>query len=160
MYLTVTSVQEGQEQYRFLWGFYVRGFKPWHHCQKCFLGTRADGICPSMKNVPRLPLLRSMDYFYLCGYAKGPAANRGANNLHLAVEPADGETATITSNYGPVFTFEDARRIVIPESNAPRAAYGEFDYRCMNFRFGQLMYPTNLTGPAAAADKTPILRAR
>lgn len=91
-------------------------------------------------------------------YAKGPAANRGPNNLHLAVGPADGETATITSNYGPVFTFEGDRRIIIPESNELRAGYGEFYYRCMNFRFGKLMYPTNLTGPEA--PKTPILKAR
>ena len=103
-------------------------------------------------------LLSPTDYFYLCGYAKGPAANRGANNLHLAVEPWEGETATIASTYGPVFTIRDARRIAIPASDEPRAAYGEFDYRCMNFRFGRLMYSTDITGPDAL--KKPILKAR
>jgi hypothetical protein len=136
----------------------VRGFKPWHHCQKCFVGSRADGISPAMQNLDKLELPKSMDYFYLCGYAKGSAANRGANNLHLAMESAEGEIATITSNYGPVFTFVGARRINIPESLEPRAAYGEFDYRCMNFRFGKLMYPTDLTGPKA--EKVSIRKAR
>jgi hypothetical protein len=28
------------EQYLHLWGIYVRGFKPWHHCFACFYGTQ------------------------------------------------------------------------------------------------------------------------
>lgn len=125
--------------YRFLWGLYVRGFKPWEHCQQCLLGGRAKGILPTMGN-GEVNLPRPTDYFYLCRYARGFAANRGANNLHLAVEPVEGELATVNSNYGPVFTIEGARRIAIPDSDEPRAAYGGFDYRCMNFRFGKLMF--------------------
>jgi hypothetical protein len=155
MKLTVTGVEDGQEQFKFLWGFYVRGFKPWEHCQKCLRGTRADGIFPSMGNSEVL-LPRPTDYFYLCGYAKGAAANRGKYNLHLAVEPMPGETASVASKYGPVFTIDGARRIVIPNSDEPRAAYGEFDYRCMNFRFGKLMYPTPVIGPTA--PRVPILK--
>lgn len=157
MKLTVSGVEDGQEQYRFLWGLYVRGFRPWEHCQPCLLGTRATGISPAMGN-KQVDLLRPTDYFYLCGYAKGAASNRGANNLHLAVEPMEGQTATIASNYGPVFTIEGARQIVIPDSSEPRAAYGQFDYRCMNFRFGKLMYPTEVTGPNA--PRVPILKSR
>lgn len=157
MVLTVSGVHEGQEQYRFLWGYYVTGFKPWEHCQRCLRGSRALGISPTMGNGP-IELFRPTDYFYLCGYAKGPAANRGANNLHLAVEPAPGETASITSTYGPTFTIAGARKIVIPDSTDPPAAYGAFDYRCMNFRFGRLMYPTAELGPNA--PHVPILKSR
>jgi len=30
------------EGFRFMWAFYVRGYKPEFHCQRCFIGRRVD----------------------------------------------------------------------------------------------------------------------
>ena len=152
MYLTVSGITESTVRYRFLWGWYVRGFKPWLHCQPCLRGTRARGINPEMGNV-RVELDRPTDYFYLCGFAPGPTEDRGKYNLHLAVEPMDGEIATAVSAYGPIFTIHGARNIEIQdpiESLVP--SYG----RCKNFRFAAQVYPAPVLG--CGAERIPILR--
>jgi hypothetical protein len=33
------------EGFRFMWAFYVRGYKPEFHCQRCFIGRRVDEFC-------------------------------------------------------------------------------------------------------------------
>src|SRR5438105_3256521 len=107
MKLTVTGTQKATGKYLHLWGFYVRGFKPWHHCFACFYGTQERPICKDMEDdVYHLP--EPTSYFYLCGVASGPRRERGVKNLHLAVRPKQGSVATVRSVYGPVFTIHDA----------------------------------------------------
>ena len=157
MTLTVRGVTDDQRKYRFLWGFYVRGFKPWLHCQPCFRGSRAEGIRPLMGNDTIL-LDRATDFFYLCGYASGPRKERGELNLHLAVRPKLGSTAVAISKYGPTFTIENAEEIVIPESQEPHAAWGDFDLRCKNLRFGAMMNKADDWGPHVPPN--PVLERR
>ena len=148
MKLHVTGITESTKRYRFLWGFYVRGFKPWRHCQPCFRGTRAEGISPMMEDGV-VQLDRKSDFFYLCGFAGGPKVERGKLNLHLAVRAKLGSTASVVSAYGPLFTIEGAEEIQIPETCERVAGRGEFDYRCMNLRFARQMYPTEVVGHEA-----------
>lgn len=154
MKLHVSGMGQATGQYRFLWGFYVRGFKPWLHCQPCFRGTRAEGINPLMED-QTVYLNKSSDFFYLCGYAGGPRASRGVLNMHLAVRAKKDSQAVVRSAFGPVFTIYGAEEIQIPDSDAPLAKRGEFDHRCKNLRFAAQMYPG--VQPGHDAPHEPIL---
>jgi hypothetical protein len=110
MQLQVSGITPSTTPYRFLWGFYVRGFKPWHHCQPCFRGSRATGIFPKMQDgVIELP--GEADFFYLHGNAAGAEHSRGSLNLHLAVRPKRGATASIRPLNGALYTIHDAEAI-------------------------------------------------
>ena len=148
MKLHVTGFNADTVRYRFLWGYYVRGFKPWEHCQPCFVGTRADGIDPLMGDGDVELDLKS-DYFYLCGVAPGPINLRGTFNLHMAVRAKAGSVATVTSKYGPVFTIEGAEEIAI-QGPIEQVGLDESYAGCKNFRFAAQMYPAAVLGPEAA----------
>jgi hypothetical protein len=145
------------DHYRYFWGFYVRGFKPWVHCQPCLRGTRADGINLKMAEVD-VDLLRPTDFFYLHGNASGKDSLRGVRNIHLAVRPKEGFTATVTSYYGHVFTIEGAEEIVIQEPILTLPELEDHWTRCKNFRFGAQVYDAPILGPTA--PHTPITRMR
>lgn len=159
MQLIVQGYRPELKRYRYIWGFYVRGFKPWEHCQPCFRGTRAEGIDPLMSD-GSVPLPRPTDYFYLHGNAAGGKEARREFNLHLAVRPKEGETAQVVTNDGAVFTLENAEQIVIrgPLEELAGSADHAMYCKCPNFRFGMQMYPTplELTGPKA--PRLPRLR--
>jgi hypothetical protein len=153
MELTVVGTKQATGQYLHLWGFYVRGFKPWHHCFACFFGTQEKLIHKQMQDASVL-LPEPTSYFYLCGVASGSRALRGRRNLHLAVRPKQGSTATIRSFYGPIFTVRDAEEIVIQDPIESMPELDESYTRCKNFRFAAQMYEATSFGPAA--PRTPI----
>jgi hypothetical protein len=157
MRLEVSQITPDTTQYRFLWGFYVRGFKPWEHCQPCFRGTRAPGITPTMQN-GFVGLDRPTQFFYLHGFAPGLKSQRGERNLHLAVRPQPGSTATVRSFYGPLFTIHDAEQIDIQEPIAGFPASEDTWTRCKNFRFGAQVFDVYELGPQA--ERNPILAIR
>ena len=135
-------------QYDFLWGFYVRGFKPWHHCFKCLYGTHEKAINRDMKDgVVLLP--EPTGYFYLCGVASGKRSERGKNNLHLAVRPKARASATVKSVYGPTFTVVGGEEVVIQEPFSITEDLPEGYARCKNFRFAAQVYPASRLGPGA-----------
>jgi hypothetical protein len=157
MRLEVSEITAQTTRYRFLWGFYVTGFKPWLHCQPCLRGTRAPGIEPFMKNGV-VQLDRPTKFFYLHGFAPGLKTERGERNLHLAVRPKMGSTATARSVYGPLFTIHDAEKISI---QAPIVGFPESEKiwtRCMNFRFGAQVFDAPQLGPHS--ERKPILNTR
>jgi hypothetical protein len=158
MRLEVSGINPSTTQYRFLWGFYVRGFKPWEHCQPCFRGTRAPGITPSMGD-GFVQLDRPTKYFYLHGFAPGPQAQRGERNLHLAVRPKLGSTATVRSFYGPLFTIHDAEQIDIQEPIAGFPRSEDIWTRCKNFRFGAQVFDARQLGPDTPRIPIVALRA-
>ena len=147
MKLTVSGVTQDTVRYTHLWGFYVRGFKPWHHCFKCFYGTHERDIHREIENgVIELP--EPTGFFYLCGVAPGKRSELWKNNLHLAVRPKEGAAASAQSVYGPVFTIENAEAIEIQgpiEQDGLEPPYA----RCKNFRFAAQMYPAAVLGPGA-----------
>jgi hypothetical protein len=157
MKLHVSGITPSTTHYRFLWGFYVRGFKPWRHCQPCFRGTRAEGIHPGMQDgIVELP--KATDFFYLHGFAPGPKKFRGAFNLHLAVRPKDGSIATVHSRYGPAFTIYGAEEVVIQDPLVTQPQLGEDWTRCKNFRFAAQIYDAQVLGPTASRQSITAMR--
>jgi hypothetical protein len=153
MKITVVGTQQATGQYLYLWGFYVRGFKPWHHCFKCFYGTQEKLISRKMQDGSFL-LPEPTSYFYLCGVASGSPTLRGERNLHLAVRPKQGHVATVKSFYGPTFTIHDAEEIAIQGPIESMPELGVSYTRCKNFRFAAQMYEATSFGPGA--PHTPI----
>ncbi len=148
MKLHISGMRKSTGTYQFLWGFYVRGFKPWHHCQPCFRGARAVAISPKMDDGV-IDLSRPTKLFYLHGFAGGPKEKRGALNLHLAVRPQPGAHATVQSAFGPTFTIADAAEIPIQEPLAELAHLGADWARCMNLRFAAQVFDAPVLGPTA-----------
>jgi hypothetical protein len=157
MQLHVSGITPSTTHYRFLWGFYVRGFKPWEHCQPCFRGTRAEGIHPEMTD-GIVELNRPTKFFYLHGFAPGPKSLRGERNLHLAVRPNEGSVATVRSFYGPVFTIYGAEEIGIQDPIPNHPPSEDKWTRCKNFRFAAQVYDAPILGPTA--PRNPILLTR
>jgi hypothetical protein len=149
MKLTVTGTELATGKYNYLWGYYVRGFRPWEHCQKSFIGSLASGIGRGITDGEPVMLKEPTDYFYLCGGAAGSREELGARNLHLAVRPKVGSQATIKSVYGPVFTIEDAEMIEIQPALPITDSLPKEYATCKNFRFAAQMYPAAVLGPAA-----------
>ena len=157
MQLHVSGITQSTTRYRFLWGFYVRGFKPWHHCQHCLRGSLAEGIIPSIQDgVIELP--EQMDFFYLHGTAAGPVTSRRELNLHLAVRPKQGAVASVRPKGGALFTIYDAEAIEIQPPLLDLAHLGPNWMNCKNLRFAAQVYDAPLLGPTA--PRTPIRRIR
>jgi hypothetical protein len=141
--LTVTHPQKADgpiEGYRFMWAFYLKGYRPSMHCQPGLIGRVEDEFKTSTARSGRTIELKRMDrypYVYVCGVASGPQAERGVKNLHLPLRYAPGAIATRTTFNGYVFTATDAEALPIPEP-LPPGFLGITDtahLRCKNFRF-------------------------
>lgn len=159
MKLAVTGMQDARDKYLYPWGFYVRGFKPWHHCFACFYGTQEKVIHKSMQD-GTYDLPEPTSYFYLCGVASGPRRERRFKNLHLAVRPNRGSVATAQSVYGAVFTIYDAEEIVIQDPIRDHPDLDESYAHCKNFRFAAQMYDAPQLGPGAPREPIRIPRER
>src|ERR1700709_2377850 len=60
--------------FRFLWAWYVNGFRPEVHCQRCFKGKRVDEFCTGHAQSGRTYEFNAMDrfeYVYVCGVGSG-----------------------------------------------------------------------------------------
>ena len=74
------------EGFSLLWAFYVRGFKPEFHCQKCFVGELAHNF-QSRSHMAGVDIVldQTDDYrfVYVCGVAKGLKEARRCTNLQF-----------------------------------------------------------------------------
>ncbi len=144
MQLTVTGYSPDGPRFKHLFGRYVEGFKPWTHCDKCFIAKHAKGIVPGIEDGV-YPLDDHL--FYLCGVAGPdpkslrPQDARRRTNVHLAVRPRKGSVAAIGSVYGATFIITDAEAIAIrpPSAELMQAVHdlelAEKHWRCKNFQF-------------------------
>lgn len=126
------------EGFRFLWAYYVRGYRPDRHCQACFRGRLVPGFCTATAEVGRVVRLDAMDrfpYVYVCGVGAGPLALRRARNLHLPLAHAPGEVVEVTTYNGYRVRARDARRLDIPPLPAGWEGKPEAHVRCKNFQF-------------------------
>ncbi len=157
MRIEVAGTSQAKEHYLHLWGMYVRGFKPWHHCFACFYGTQEKAIHKQMED-GTYDLPEPTHYFYLCGVASGPRKDRWKNNLHLAVRPQKGSIATVHSVYGPVFTIHDAEEIEIQGPITTLPHLSTLYTTCKNFRFAAQQFPASKYGPDADREvmRTPL----
>ena len=65
------------EGFRFMWAFYVRGYKPEFHCQRCFIGRRVDEFSTPTASSGMTIVLDRLDRY--------PLNTRAAKNLQFAV---------------------------------------------------------------------------
>ena len=142
MLLTVSGLAAAP-QFQHLWGRYVYGFRPWRHCIRCLKSNRAPGVVPTMRD-GSVELADRL--FYLCGVGKKmsellyPECARRLTNVHLAVRPRKGSTATVHSSSGVIFVIDDAEAIPIETLPDPFQGLPENHSRCKNFQFGYQMF--------------------
>ena len=164
MQLTVAGLDAAPIRFKHLWGRYVTGFRPWHHCIACFQSRKEAAITPEMQDGTH-PLRDDLQLFYLCGVGQpdsrraGPAFNRKHTNVHLAVTPRQGSVAAIGSVYGVTFTITDAE--MIPIQPLPEGFRGLPDkhWKCKNFQFGYQMFAADQVGEAARPTVITAVRA-
>jgi len=133
--------------FRFLWAFYVTGYRPDRHCQPGLRGRRVPEFCTTTAESGRVVVLDRVDrmpYVYVCGVAAVPKPERGARNLHLPLRFAEGETVEATTYNGYVFRARNAVLLPIPEPEF-RDGRSEEHARCKNYRFAAHHF-----GPSAA----------
>jgi hypothetical protein len=132
--------------FRFIWAFYVDGFRPEYHCQLCFKGRRHEEFYTGRACSGRVYAFNGMDrypYLYICGVGIGPDEDRWKQNLHLPLTHAPGHTVARTSYNGYVFTASNAREVVIPPLPDGWNGRDWKTVRCKNFQFAvaQFGYP-------------------
>ena len=126
------------EGFRFLWAYYVDGYRSDKHCQPCFYGeldqefatnTASSGVVVDLDKMDRYP------YVYICGVASGPKSELWHRNLHMPLEYAEGEVAEATTYNGYHFRATNASRIRIPCLQDGWNGLPTEQTRCKNFQF-------------------------
>lgn len=146
-------------EFRFLWGFDVNGYRSDNHCQQCFYGKLVPGFSTTTDSVGRQILLDEMGrcpYVYICGVSAGPSHLRGERNLHLPLEYSDGETVETTTDNGFSLRAQNAKRVPIPPLSDNWNGLGRGHARCKNFQFAVTMFgyrsPQRRPSPRPSAD--------
>lgn len=140
--------------FRFVWAFYVNGFRPERHCQPCFKGRRHVDFYTGNARSGRVYELNAMDrypYVYICGVGMGPDKDRWGQNLHMPLVHAPGQKVTRTTYNGYVFTANDAQEVVIPPLPEGWNGRDLKTVRCKNFQFAvaQFGYPARVDPPCS-----------
>jgi hypothetical protein len=126
--------------FRFMWAFYVKGYRPERHCQPGLIGRRVDGFKTNTAVSGKTVLFDRMDdypYVYVCGVGEGPKSELGRQNLHMPLRYRAGGFEKIHTYNGYLFRADDAELVPIPEP-LPHGWHGitnQEHLRCKNFRF-------------------------
>jgi hypothetical protein len=139
--LTVThpTVAPGPiEGFRFLWAFYVNGYRPEKHCQPGLRGRRVDEFSTGRVSSGAPVVLDGMDrypYVYICGVGSGPKDQLRHKNLHMPLRFRPGSQVEMTAYNGYLFRAENAELIEIPELPPGWGGIADEQHtRCKNFR--------------------------
>jgi hypothetical protein len=137
------------EGFSLLWAWYVRGFKPGHHCQDCLEGHLAKNFTSRNAEcgVHLLDEAATVPYVYVCGVASGPADERQHRNLHFPLRYWPGATTTIETYNGYRFTARNAMLMPVPALPDDFRGLPREHARCKNFQFGVAYFgiPSALT---------------
>ena len=160
---TIEAIDDGHptvEGWRYLWLKYVTGFKPEQHCAAGLVGPYSPKVRLHMRTGVVIPLKppvldQGFSHLYLCG-----VAYRGgwAANLHLAAEPAKGETAEITASTGTTFRISNARAVEIPGLERGFNSMPAKFTTCRCWQFGVQHYGLSSRLEASAEPAPPIVR--
>lgn len=150
--VTHPSIPPGKiDGFRFMWAFYVKGYRPEKHCQPGLIGQGVDDFKTSTAvsgKTIALDKMSAFPYAYICGVGVGPKKELGGKNLHLPLRYKEGAVATKTTYNGYVFTATNAEELPIPE--LPEGFLGITNrehLRCKNFRFAVSVFgPRALSG--------------
>lgn len=125
--------------FRFMWAFYVNGYRPETHCQRCFKGRRvaefSTGTARSGASVA-LDLMDRYPYVYVCGVGVGPKTELHQQNLHLPLRYKEGAKLVERETYnGYVFQAENAEEIEIAALPDDWMGLPREHARCKNYQF-------------------------
>ena len=76
-----------------VWAYYVDGFNPNTHCQRCFRGRLVQDFRTGTASTGQLVVFSEIErhnYIYICGVSAGPTKDRAANNFHLPLRYEEG----------------------------------------------------------------------
>lgn len=123
------------DDFQFLWLKRVTGFNPAVHCAKCLLGSYVKGL-PFRGTKTGFSLETGVDlgdarYLYLCG-----VAGRYADNLHLAMESAEGEEVRYEDSRIQVVAVGARLLPLDPLPDDVAAGLTKPFQTCRNYRFG------------------------
>ena len=119
--------------YSYLWVKYVTGFDGRYHCANSLRGTYhwplgVPIFTPSRHTLNAHPFR----YVYLCGVAQ----TRWADNLHIPMEHAPGETIDDVTYNGVPIHIQNARRLEIPWIEDGWRDFPRSYTTCRNWQFG------------------------
>lgn len=139
--------------YPWFWMRYVRGFMPWFHCAKSFVGERDKRFYPGMVLPVKIVLQDPTSYrhAYLCGVS--PIKDTG---LHLALLPEEGTKFTHKTYNGMVIQVSNARQLFIRKLDAGFMAMPWSYVSCCNWQFGIQYYGTGGWLPQPGQFTDPI----
>ncbi len=142
--------------FRFLWAFYVNGYRPEKHCQPGLRGRRVDEFSTGRASSDGAPVvLDRMDrypYVYICGVGSGPKDQLRHKNLHMPLRFRPGSQVEMTAYNGYLFRAENAELIEIPELPPGWGGIADEQHtRCKNFRFAVGVF--GAIGPARGDDR-------
>lgn len=143
------------EGFRFLWAFYVNGYRPERHCQPCFLGRRVDEFCTPTARSGALVSFDLMDQYpfvYVCGVGVGPKAALRDQNLHLPMRYKDGGLVEATTYNGYTTVAHNAELVDIPVLPRGWNNLSDEHVGCKNFRFAVGAFGW----PASAAHRSGV----
>lgn len=129
----------------YFWGWYVTGFNPEQHCQKCFFGYRSQKVKNGMRINDPIVLDEhpDADFFYLCGGDEGWDYNK---NFHLALRyNPDFDTRAKMSTGTPVLVT-NSQYIEIPPLEIGFNGKDRKFTTCRNYQFGVQAYQLGLDG--------------
>ncbi len=150
------------EGFRFLWAYYVKGYRIDRHCQSCFKGRIVDQFCSRTASSGRVVAFNRMDrylYVYICGVAAGPRQERRLKNLHFPLRYSEGCVSETTTFNGYVFRAHNA--VVVPIPVLPPGWNGIDDSEhtnCKNFQFAVSVFgrPADCRLPTADCLHIPV----
>lgn len=131
------------DDFRFLWLKRVEGFNPAVHCAKWLLGSYVKGL-PFRGTKTGFSLDTEVDlgdapYLYLCG-----VAGAYEKNLHLAMEPADGEEVRYEDGRIQVVAVGVRLLPIDPLPDDVAAGLTKPFHSCRNYRFGYQYFGSSL----------------
>lgn len=124
--------------FRFIWAYYVKGYKPELHCQDCFIGARVDEFSTPTARSGESVSFDRMDlypYVYVCGVGDGPKRELREQNLHFPLRYVEGGVTEIATYNGYQFRAVNAAKVDIPELPENWGGLTREHWRCKNFQF-------------------------
>ena len=129
--------------FRYLWAYYVNGYRADKHCQDCFIGSPVPDFTTETARVGHAVSLARNEYkyVYVCGFAAGPNSERYRRNFHLPLRYEEGKSVSAATYNNYIITAHNAVLLQIPalKPGTIKDSLGvelpEEHIRCKNFQF-------------------------
>ncbi len=145
------STKKRLRGFSYLWTKYITGFDARYHCATSLKGKYHWELgVPIFAPSSHVLDMHPYQYIYLCGVAE----TRWADNLHIPMQHAPGETITDTTYTGLPIVIQNARRLDIPWVDDGWNDFPRSYTTCRNWQFGIAYYGYDGQARPAQADFT------